>query len=279
MAETTEFSFPFDSEPINGKQDREYYAADFARYFEAFISSGLFLDKGTSLQIIANGDMTVTLKPGKMMINGYRYDNTEDIIIQIPAADGVLNRIDRIAITWSNADRDIHYTLQQGEFSYNPVAPECRRTAEYKDYVVADIYVQAGAISIAQKDITDTRLDTAVCGLAIPFSNIDTSKLYDQIQDALKEFQAVQEAGYIEWNQSMREKYDNYFSETAETVNAWVQLIKGQIDKDEALNLQNQINALKYMYVKDTTLYMPQTMASVSNGVLSIGTLDEGGTA
>ena len=278
MAETTEFSFPFDSELINGKQDREYYAADFARYFEAFISSGLFMDTDTSLQVIANGDMTVTLKPGKMMINGYRYDNTDDIIIQIPAADGILNRIDRIAITWSNADRDIHCTAQKGEYSYDPVAPECRRTAEYKDYVVADIYVKAGAISIAQRDITDTRLNTKICGLANPFNEIDTSKLYDQIQDALKAFKEEQEAGYLEWDQAMKEKYDNYFSETAETVNAWFTLIKGQINKDAAINLQNQINALKYMYVKGTTLYMPQTMASVSNGVLTIGTLDEGGT-
>ena len=72
MAEISEKSFPFDSDEIDGKYDREYFAEDWARYFAAFISSGTFLREPTNLQIIANGDMSVTLKPGSMMIDGTR---------------------------------------------------------------------------------------------------------------------------------------------------------------------------------------------------------------
>ena len=188
MAQETEKSFPFDAEETETGYDKEYVADDFARYFRAFISSGIFIKDATNLQVIANGDMAVTLKAGKMIIDGYRYENTGDIIITIDPADGVLGRIDRISVTWSKDDRDIHYTLQKGTPSYEPVAPECRRTEEYKDYVVADIYVAAGVIKIQQQNITDQRLNSDVCGLAIPFSELNTDAIFTQYQDAVNEF-------------------------------------------------------------------------------------------
>lgn len=188
MAQETEKSFPFDAVETESGYDKEYVADDFARYFSAFISSGIFMKEPTNLQVIANGDMTVTLKPGKMIIEGYRYDNTADIIIDIDPADGVLGRIDRVSATWSQEDRDIHYTLQKGTPSYTPIAPECRRSEEYKDYVVADIYVAAGAIKIQQQNITDQRLNSDVCGLATPFTDLNTDAIFTQYQDAVNEF-------------------------------------------------------------------------------------------
>lgn len=188
MAQETEKSFPFDAVETESGYDKEYVADDFARYFRAFISSGIFMKEPTNLQVIANGDMTVTLKPGKMIIEGYRYDNTADIIIDIDPADGVLGRIDRVSATWSQEDRDIHYTLQKGTPSYTPIAPECRRSEEYKDYVVADIYVAAGAIKIQKQNITDQRLNSDVCGLATPFTDLNTDAIFTQYQDAVNEF-------------------------------------------------------------------------------------------
>lgn len=188
MAQETEKSFPCDAEVTETGYDKEYVAEDFARYFQTFISSGIFMKEDTNLQVIANGDMTVTLKAGKMIIDGYRYDSTGDIIITIDPADGVLGRIDRISATWCKDEGDIHYTLQKGTPSYKPVAPKCRRTEEYKDYVVADIYVAAGVIKIQQQNITDQRLNSDVCGLAIPFTELNTNAIFTQYQDAVNEF-------------------------------------------------------------------------------------------
>ena len=225
MAVTSEKYFPFDSDDINGQYTREYLADDFARYFRAFISSGTFMDVPDNLQVIANGDMTVTLRPGSMIIDGYRYDNVSDIIIPITPPDGVMSRIDRISATWSNPDDDIHYTLQEGDFSYNPVPPACRRTADYKDYVVADIMVTAGAISIRQSDITDQRLNSEVCGLAVPFGNLDTAALYDQIKADLQYFREMGE----------------------EKFTAWFEQIRNQLTEDAAGNLQSQIGNLEHL--------------------------------
>ena len=238
MAEIIEKSFPFDSVEVNGKYDREYVADDFARYFRAFISSGVFMRTSTNLQVIANRDMTVTLKAGRIIIEGYRYELVEDLVLQLDPADGVTNRIDRVCITWSKSDRDIHYTVQKGTLAHEPVAVSVRRTAEYKDYAVADIYVAAGVISLTQTAITDQRLNSEVCGLATPFADFDTTTLYNKI-----------EAYYAE----MQKKTDAWTQEEQAEFTAWFNQIKDQLSGDIGANLQLQIGVLKSLTTKDKT--------------------------
>lgn len=234
MAETSEKSFPFDADEVLGGYDRAYLADDFAMYFRAFISSGTFMKQSTNLQVMANGDMTVTLKAGSMIIDGYRYENESDIVISLSPADGVLDRIDRISITWSKEDRDIHYTVQKGTSSYQPYAPECRRTADYKDYVVADVYIGAGAISIKQEDITDTRLNSELCGLAIAFSDIDTTTIFNQFESW---FQETKETG--------EQSCDKMMIQFKQDIMTWFDNMKDQLSEDAAIKLQLQINAIK----------------------------------
>lgn len=235
MAETSEKAFPFDSVEVDGKPDRVYVADDFAEYFRAFISSGVFMEESTNLQVLANGDMSVTYKQGRAIIDGYRYRNPNDIIIHLEPADGVMDRIDRISATWIQGERDIHYTVQKGELSFSPKPPACRRTAEYKDYVVADVYVQAGAISIKQKDITDQRLNSEVCGLAIPFAKIDTTTIFLQFTEW---FHHVRQQGELdidtliaELTARSSEKYETFLAD----LRAFYRDIKskGQQDYDD----------------------------------------------
>lgn len=53
--------------------------------------------------------------------------------------------------------------------------------------------------------------------------------------------------------------------------------MKGQISKDAAANLQAQINAIDYMYIKDEMIYLPQTRASylVDDEMISMGTTEQ----
>lgn len=270
MAEETEKSFPFDADEVDGEYDRRYWADDFARYFRTFISSGVFMAESTNLQVIENGDMTVTLKPGKLIIDGYRYDNIGDIIIEIDPADGVLNRIDRISGTWSKKDKDIHYTLQKGTPSYEPVPPECRRNEDTKDYVLADVYIKAGAISILQKDITDQRLNTAVCGIANPFNEIDTASIFAQFGSWLEFTREKGEAdvaalvadteGYLE---ALELSGDNQLKEIVTTLQnfetmseqqflEWFNHMKDQLSEDAAGHLLQKIEALETPDFDDT---------------------------
>lgn len=211
MAEETEKSFPFDSEEVDGEYDRAYIADDFARYFRAFITSGVFMKVSTNLQVLENGDMTVILKPGNLIIDGYRYENLDNIIIELEPADGVLNRIDRISGTWSKEDRNIHYTLQKGKPSYNPVPPELRRDADTKDYVFADVYIKAGAISVTQADITDQRLNSEVCGVANPFNEIDTTSIFIQ---------------FTKWLELTREKGEEDVAALVERMEGYLEMLE-----------------------------------------------------
>lgn len=208
MAQSNEYSFPFDAQQVDGAYDRTYVADDFAQYFRAFISSGIFLPEKSSLQVIANGDMTVSVEPGKAIIEGYRYELGSILQFSIDPADGTLNRIDRMVCVWDKEQRDVHIEVRKGTASYSPVAAEKRWSAEYKDLVLADIYVAAGVISIRQQDITDQRTKNDLCGLASPFEKID--------------FDAI------------RGQFD-----------AWFANLKDVVDENAAVHLQNEIDDLE----------------------------------
>lgn len=207
--EATEYAFPFDAEECEGGYDREYIADDFARYFRAFITSGIIADGGNiaeSLQVVANDDMTTTLKKGNLMIDGYRYELMEDMIFHHTAADGVLDRIDRISITLDTAEREIYAAVRESEYSYKPVAPQCRRTSEHLDYVVADVRVVAGSIKIVQANITDTRLSTELCGVAFPFWRLDTQPFFAQLNSFYSEFVAKSDRSYQQFQEWQGDK-------------------------------------------------------------------------
>lgn len=62
-----------------------------------------------------------------------------------------------------------------------------------------------------------------------------------------------------------------YCARQEEAFGTWFDSIKGQLDTDMAGNLQNQINEMKFYYVLEGTLYLPQTAASASDGILMLG--------
>lgn len=271
--EVTEFSFPMDAEECEEGYDREYVADDFARYFRAFITSGIIADGGNiaeGLQVVANDDMTTTLKAGNLIIDGYRYELTKDMIFQHKAANGVLDRIDRISITWDTAERGIHAILREGEYSYQPIAPQCRRTSEYVDYVVADVRIVKGAIKITQANITDTRLSTELCGIAFPFWRLDTDPFFDQLNSFYEEFVLKSDASYEDflawaeerkaeiiawkegeqdetdaWQAEKEDEFDELVQSFAEQWESWFQNIRDQLSEDAAGNLQNEVNSIR----------------------------------
>lgn len=178
---------------VNG--DRKYDAKRFAEYFASFIGNGVFPDPSDGLQVVANDDMTVTVKAGKCWINGYIMINDDDYILEIDPADGVLNRIDRVVARYDVEDREIRLEVKKGDFATNAVAKELQRDADAYELGLADIYVAAGSISISQADITDLRLNSELCGIVKgTVDQIDTTGLFAQYQAAFEDwFQDLQD--------------------------------------------------------------------------------------
>ncbi|WP_061316867.1 hypothetical protein [Clostridium botulinum] len=211
-----EKSFAFNS--ING--DRRYKAEDFASYFASFIGNGVFPNPSTSLQVIANNDMSVTDKPGKGWINGFYYQNTDDFILKLDVADGVLNRIDKVVLRLDFNKRSINLYIKKGVFASSPVAPTLQRDADAYELGLADVKVNAGVIKITQADITDLRLDKNLCGIVHGVvDQVDITTIFNQYSTRFK---------------IKSEEFEKEFE-------AWLKTLKDVLGEDTAGNLLNLI--------------------------------------
>lgn len=66
----------------------------------------------------------------------------------------------------STAARSIVLAVKQGTAAASPVAPALTRSGNVYEICLADVRVNAGAVSISNSNITDTRADGNVCGWA-----------------------------------------------------------------------------------------------------------------
>lgn len=69
-----------------------------------------------------------------------------------------------------------------------------------------------------------------------------------------------------------------YCARHEEAFGTWFDAIKGKLGTDVAGDLQNQINEMKFYFVLENTLYLPQTSASASDGVLMLGMIEQEAT-
>lgn len=191
--------------------DRLYTAEDFAEYFASFIGTGVYPSPATNLQVTAGSGMNVVVSAGKAWLNGYFYQNTAALTLSLTNASGTLKRIDSIVIQCDFTNRLMKAAVKVGTPSSSPVAPALVRTADLYEIQLATVYIAAGAASITQSNITDTRQNNSVCGLVAGIvEQIDTTNLFAQ--------------------------YDNAFT-------TWFNSVKGQLSGDVAANLQDQITA------------------------------------
>jgi hypothetical protein len=145
--------------------DRLYDAADFASYFGKIVSNGIFYASATNLQVSAGTGMEVDIAAGAAWINGYSYENTDTLALTLDTAHGVFPRIDRIVVRWSAVDREIKLAVITGVPTATPDAPALTRNNDIYELCIAEVIVPQAAASIEASDITDTRLDGALCGL------------------------------------------------------------------------------------------------------------------
>lgn len=240
----------FNAELIGNEWDRTYTAEDYATYFGSFIGNGVFPNPSSGLQVISNtDDMNITVKPGKAWINGYMYYNTDNLVLKIEPADGVLKRIDRIVIRLDFINREIKCYVKKGNFASDPISPTLQRDEDMYELAIADILVENGVISIQQSKITDTRLDENVCGIVTQtVKEIETSELYRKLQ------------GYIdERGQDVKGWIETATTQWGIDFNTWFQTIKDILSGDVAgaladriLELENKVNNLDLVASKVT---------------------------
>ena len=146
----------------------EYDAADAAGY-TATRTSGVY-SSDNDFTVTAAGGYDVTVSAGQAWISperfvGYSVIKRNADTLTLPIADGRLPRIDRVVLRYDAATLKGDLTVLQGTPASTPTAPAISRTAAVYDLCLAEIRRPAGSTSITVGDITDTRLDSALCGI------------------------------------------------------------------------------------------------------------------
>lgn len=151
--------------PANGF---DFDAADVAAYL-AGLTSGVF-SGDEDFPVTAAGGLKVTVGAGRGWVHpsrftGYSITKREADTLTMPLADPSLPRIDRIVMRYDAGARAASLQVLQGTASSTPTAPAISRTELIYDLCLAEITRPAGSTSITTGQITDTRLDEALCGL------------------------------------------------------------------------------------------------------------------
>lgn len=144
--------------------DRMYDASDFAGYFSKLVSNGIFYRDENNLRVTPGGGLSVNVLAGSAWINGYSYENTEELNLTLAAADGVNPRIDRVVVRWDAVERKISAAVLTGTAAASPTVPDMTRSDNLYDLVLANVLIPAGAVYISTQHLTDKRLDTSLCG-------------------------------------------------------------------------------------------------------------------
>lgn len=148
--------------------DYDFDAADVAAYL-AGLTSGVF-SSAEDFPVTAAGGLKVTVGAGRGWVHpsrftGYSITKRETDTLTLPLADPSLPRIDRIIMRYDAGARAASLQVLQGTVSSTPTAPAISRTELIYDLCLAEITRPAGSTSITTGQITDTRLDEALCGI------------------------------------------------------------------------------------------------------------------
>ena len=189
--------------------DRIYDASDVAGFLKKFFTNGIF---NNSLRVTANDNMTVNVATGSANINGYSYENTEPLVLDIEESDRQLNRIDSIICRLDLTNRQITVMTLQGQYATTPSQPSITRTGNIYDLRLANISVPAEVTRITSEMITDTRFGDECGNVTQAVLSLDTSEIFAQ--------------------------YQSWFTE-------WFGNLQNQLDDNQAGNLQNQINDIR----------------------------------
>ena len=111
--------------------------------------------------------------------------------LTIAAADGVLNRIDRVVVEWKTTTyADLpEVKVLTGSVASTPTAPALTNNSTTRQISLAKISVAAGTTAITASMITDERLDSTVCGLVTDGISIDTTAMEAQFEALLESIQ------------------------------------------------------------------------------------------
>lgn len=165
-------------------------------------TSGVFA-AGNNLAVTSQGGMNLAVSDGVGWIANSESDGTvfwndafkttgTQLALSLELADAVNPRIDRVVVSWETVDYTDKPQIKvlKGTPASTPAAPALTRTASKWEISLAQIYVGTAVSAVSAANITDERLDSAVCGLVTAALEIDSTMANNQFVTSLQELQA-----------------------------------------------------------------------------------------
>ena len=183
--------------------DRLYDADSFAEWLSHFFTTGVFKDE---LFVQATEGMKVSVSSGYANVNGkVRFFGTSTNL-NIEVSNGLYPRIDTIVVERNDTNREITLKVVKGNYYGNsPEATAPVRTNVIHQLVIAKVYIGAGATAIYQKDITDTRMDSNLCGyVTATVENLNYDQMMAQWEDYYSNFKTNEMADFQTWFDNMK---------------------------------------------------------------------------
>lgn len=226
---------------------REYPAREFAEYFARFVGNGVF-SGGTKLKVTATGnDANVKIDLGYAWINGYMY-SVFDTPLTLPIAPATTqDRIDRVILRLDTSTpvRAVQAMVIQGLPNASPTPPGIVRSGDIYDLSLAQVRIKANSSIVLAENITDERLNNAVCGLVTGLvQQADTTTIFNQFQAWLNTKTAEYQQ---QWQDFLKGIQDEGFA-TTQYVN---QTSQAKADAAET-NAKGYVDAKPWQKVKVT---------------------------
>lgn len=172
----------------------EYVGAEYVMKWFHGRTSGVFgTNNNAAVAALASPAMAVTVSDGVGWMSNDNADgvvwwndnevtNTAKLQLTIDAADGVLNRIDRVIVEWETTNYVARPQIRilKGSNASKPSAPSLTNNSTVRQISLARVSVAAGTTAITKSMITDERLNDAVCGLVTEAVSVDTSTMQAQ---------------------------------------------------------------------------------------------------
>lgn len=178
--------------PLNGIE----YTAENAETYLCTRTSGVYSADENFALTIANAS-TVTIGHGIAWIKDGTYAgksvvSTEAVSIDVPIADGVLNRKDRIVLRFDKSANASSIVLKVGTPATNAEPPSIIRDGTAYELGLYVINVPAASTAVQIKNITSTMLDESVCGIMRDaVTGIPTAALQAQVEAMIAEIEAT----------------------------------------------------------------------------------------
>lgn len=198
-----------DTGVITPQYDRAVTSEPLKAYIRGIITTGVLPNPSDNLQVFPGTDgMTVIVHAGFAVIDGGLAKEDNNRTLEVTASDATYDRIDTVVVRWNDNDsvRNVDLYIKQGVPARNPVRPTLTREGSVYEIGLADIFVTKNVRTITAEKITDTRLESARCGVASSIAKWDTTTIYQQIQSDLAGFKSNEQAEFMTWFNKMKDQ-------------------------------------------------------------------------